>query len=82
MKTNAIEKGMMVQLANGLKGIMYDNKKGNIRMVKVYGLYIEIGSVYAWDIVGVLIDDCNLVNVELTPSQLKAKNFNYSLFGG
>ena len=29
---------------------MMDNKKGNIRLAKVYGIYTEIGSIYATDI--------------------------------
>jgi hypothetical protein len=29
---------------------VYDNKKGNIRLAKVYGFETEIGSVYAHDI--------------------------------
>lgn len=30
---------------------MFDNMRGNIRMVEVYGFETEIGSVYAHDIV-------------------------------
>ena len=51
MKTNDIKKGMIVELDNGWFGEMFDNMKGNTRMVKVYGLYTEIGSVYAHDII-------------------------------
>lgn len=51
MKTNDIKKGMIVRLDNGWYGIMADNQRGNIRMVDVDGLYREIGSVYAHDIV-------------------------------
>ena len=51
MKTNDIKKGMVVKLRNGWYGIMADNMKGTTRMVDVDGLYREIGSVYAHDIV-------------------------------
>ena len=51
MKTNEIKKGMMIELDNGWFGEMFDNMKGNTRMVNVYGLYTEIGSVYSHDII-------------------------------
>jgi len=51
MKTNDIKKGMVVELNNGWFGIMADNMKGNTRMVDVDGMYREIGSVYAHDII-------------------------------
>ncbi len=71
MKTNDIKKGMRVQLRNGWYGTMYDNRKGNIRMVEVEGIYKEIGSVYAYDIIGVRIDG-RWQDIELTPAQMKA----------
>ena len=51
MKTNAIKKGMVVELNNGWFGIMADNMKGNTRMVDVDGMYREMGSVYSHDII-------------------------------
>jgi hypothetical protein len=51
MKTNDIKKGMKFRLANGWFGEMLDNKKGNIRLARVDGLYDEVGSVYAHDII-------------------------------
>ena len=51
MKTNEIKKGMIVELENGWFGKMFDNMRGNTRMVEVYGLYTEIGSVYSHDII-------------------------------
>ena len=49
MTTNEIKKGMRFKLANGWWATMMDNKRGNIRMAEVEGLYKEIGSVYAHD---------------------------------
>ena len=53
MKTiipNDIKKGDVGYQKNGWKFEMMDNKKGNIRLAKVYGIYTEIGSIYATDI--------------------------------
>jgi len=50
MLTNDLKKGHAVRLANGWYAEIADNKKGTIRMAKVYGLYTEIGSVYSHDI--------------------------------
>lgn len=50
MKTNDLKKGMVVQLRNGWFGVIADNKRGNTRMVKVYGDFVETGSVYSHDI--------------------------------
>lgn len=72
MKTNEIKKGQFFLLANGWRGEMMDNKKGNIRVARVFGYYTEIGSVYAHDIVAVEVGD-NLIDVEHTPAQLKLK---------
>jgi|TARA_R110000824_G_scaffold140404_5_gene306294 hypothetical protein len=51
MKTNELKKGARVQLRNGWQAIIWDNKKGNTRMAKVFGQYEELGSVYAHDVV-------------------------------
>ena len=53
MKTNDIKKGMRIKLANGWYGTMLDNKRGNIRLAEVEGIYKEIGSIYAHDIISV-----------------------------
>lgn len=74
MKTNDIKKGMRVYLSQGWEGTMKDNLKGNRRMVEVEGIYTEIGSVYAHDILGVLdVDKGEWVLIEHTPAQLKLK---------
>ena len=57
MLANDIKKGMRVLLANGWEGTMYDNAKGNIRMVDVEGTFREIGSVYIHDILWVKVGD-------------------------
>lgn len=74
MKTNDIKKGMRVYLSQGWEGTMKDNLKGNRRMVEVEGIYTEIGSVYAHDILGVLdVEKGEWVKIEHTPAQLKLK---------
>jgi|TARA_R100001530_G_scaffold131971_1_gene104007 hypothetical protein len=47
---NDIKKGDVGYQKNGWKFEMMDNKKGNTRLAKVYGIYTEIGSIYATDI--------------------------------
>ena len=73
MLANDIKKGMRVLLKSGWYGTMYDNRKGNIRMCEVEGIYTEIGSVYAKDITEVqtnpLLDIWE--KVELSPTQKK-----------
>ncbi len=56
MFTNDIKKGTRVELRNGWQATMMDNKKGNVRTAEVEGIYTEIGSVYAHDIVMVQTD--------------------------
>jgi hypothetical protein len=48
--TNDLKKGTKVRLACGWDAEVYDNKRGNIRLAKVYGFETEIGSIYAHDI--------------------------------
>lgn len=80
MKTNDIKKGMKVLLANGWHAEIMDNKKGNTRLAKVYGDFIDIGSVYSHDIVQVLTPE-RWVEVEHTPAQLKLKKTVDKFFG-
>lgn len=68
MKTNDLKKGTKVRLQNGWEAIIEDNKKGNIRMAKVFGLYTEIGSIYSHDIEVALIDGQE-IQIEHTPEQ-------------
>ena len=72
MKTNDIKKGMRVRLRNGWYGTMFDNMKGNTRMVEVEGDYTEIGSVYAHDILMALpVKGGTWEHVEHNEKQLK-----------
>jgi len=82
MTTNEIKKGMViksVQLGTPVTGIMADNLKGNTRLVDVkgseIGMFDEIGSVYAHDIVAVEVDG-NWEDIEYTESQLNSKKMN------
>ena len=82
MKTNDIKKGTMVRLRNGWIARIEDNKKGNSRLATVFGVYEEMGSIYAHDIVMVLDDTLSYgVAVEHTEAQLKLRN-RARLFGG
>jgi len=72
MKTNEIRKGARIQLRNGWQADMADNAKGTIRMAKVYGDETEIGSVYAHDIVSVLVNG-TWQPIEHTPAQVKLR---------
>jgi hypothetical protein len=56
IEPNDIKKGTIGYLKDtGWKFEMVDNKKGNIRMAKVFGLCTEIGSIYSHDIDYVII---------------------------
>ena len=77
MTTNEIKKGMKiksVQLGVPVTGIMLDNKKGSTRLVDVkgseVGMFDEMGSIYAHDIILVEVDG-KWLEVEHTEKQLK-----------
>ena len=72
MFTNDIKKGTQILLSNGWGAIMYDNKKGNIRLAEVDGYFKEIGSIYAYDIAQAFIGG-QWVDVELTDKQKKLR---------
>ena len=79
MTTNEIKEGMRiksVQLGVPVTGIMLDNKKGNTRLVDVkgseIGMFDEMGSVYAHDII-LVEQNSNWVEVEHTEKQVKLK---------
>lgn len=76
MFTNEIEKGTTVYLRNGLRAEVRDgNKRGSTRFAMVYGseagLFDELGSVYATDIIRALINGM-WVTVHPTERQQKA----------
>ena len=79
MKTNDIKKGMNIktgQLGQPVSGVMLDNQRGNRRLVDVkgseVGMFDEMGSVYAYDILSVEVDG-EWEWVEHTEAQLKLK---------
>ena len=78
--TNEIKKGDRILQANGWFGTMYDNMKGTIRMAEVEGLFTEIGSVYAHDIVAARKDDV-WHGIEYTDNQKKLVATVEGLFG-
>ena len=87
MTTNEIKKGMKVrtvQLGAPITGEMLDNLKGNTRLIKTngseIGMFDEMGSVYAYDIVAAEVDG-EWVNVEHTEKQLKLKASVSQLWG-
>jgi hypothetical protein len=79
MQSNEIKKGDLMFLKNGWKAVMFDNKKGNIRMAEVYGLCKEIGSIYVWDIDCVKVGT-EWVSVDLTEKQIKAQQVISHIF--
>lgn len=80
MKTNDIKKGMRVILENGWEADVDDNLKGNTRVLKVYGIFTDTGSVYSHDIKYVIVNG-KCVEVEHTPAQLKLKKMVEVLMG-
>jgi preprotein translocase subunit YajC len=63
MLANDLKKGDRIVMTNGWAATIEDNKRGNIRMATVEGYATEMGSIYIWDIQGVV----------LTAAQAKAK---------
>ena len=79
MKTNDIKKGTMIrtkQLGSVVNGIMMDNLRGNTRLIETFGsevgLFDEIGSVYATDIIAARNSDGDWENVEHTDKQIQS----------
>jgi hypothetical protein len=50
LNSNDLKKGTQIMLKSGFGAVLYDNKKGNIRLAEVDGIFKEIGSIYAYDI--------------------------------
>ena len=82
MKTNDIKKGTEIrtkQLGVSVSGIMMDSLKGNTRMIKTFGsevgMFDEIGSVYATDIIMAVNSDGIWEDVEHTEKQTKSQSF-------
>lgn len=82
MQTNQIKKGDKIKLHNGWFGVMYDNKKGNIRMAEVDGFHKEIGSIYVWDISHCYDpESATWIEIELTDKQKQAQAIAGRVFG-
>ena len=79
MTTNEIKKGTRVrttQLGTPVSGVMMDSLKGNTRLIETkgseIGMFDEMGSVYAYDIVAAEVDG-EWIPIEHTEKQLKLK---------
>jgi hypothetical protein len=74
MLSNEIKEGAGV-VANGFKGRMADNGKGNTRLVDVFGICgWEMGSVYVWDISSAEnLETGEWERVQLTEKQIKSR---------
>ena len=77
IKTNDIKKGTSIrtnQLGYFVNGVMEDNNKGMTRLITTkgseIGLFDEMGSVYAWNIVEAYVDN-EWCPVELTDKQIE-----------
>ena len=77
MKTNDIKKGTKIrtkQLGVSVSGVMMDNLKGDTRLIKTFGsevgLFDEIGSVYATDIIMAENSEGICEDVEYTDKQM------------
>lgn len=75
MLANDIKKGMKIVLNSGFEGEMSDNRKGNIRTVRVLGIMgWEVGSAYIWDIMRVQpVTNGDWERVELSEKQKQSK---------
>ena len=84
MRANDLKKGAMVLISSGVKAELMDNKKGNVRDVKVFGLYTETGTVYSHDIIAYEVHQNNAdvwnTDIEYSRSQLDCKKLNDALF--
>lgn len=70
MLQNDMKKGQMGVLKNGWKFRIEDNKKGNVRMATVYGMFTEMGSIYTRDIDTVEVNGI-MESLEQTSAQKK-----------
>ena len=82
MKTNDIKKGTEIrtkQLGVSVSGVMMDSLKGNTRLIKTFGseigMFDEVGSVYATDIIMAVNSEGVWEDVEHTDKQAKSADF-------
>jgi hypothetical protein len=75
MKTNDLKRGALVRLSNGWSAEIMDNMRGNTRLAKVFGDFIDVGSVYAHDIAWACLDKSTDLwePITHTAAQLKLK---------
>ena len=75
IKTNELRKGDWIKLRNGWTGEVVDNRRGNLRQIRVFGYYTEIGDQYAHNILTQLDHGPTgghvIAHIEHTPAQLK-----------
>lgn len=81
MKTNELKKNTKVQLRNGWKATLLDNKKGNVRDALVEGFCTEAGSIYTHNIVARFENGSWIHDIEYTDSQKNCEKLSKSLFG-
>ena len=86
MLTNDIKKGTKIktnQLGVLVSGVMEDNTKGNTRVITTKGseggMFDEVGSVYAWNIILAKNNKDEWEEVQLTDKQMKTKQLNESM---
>ena len=86
MLTNDIKKGTKIktnQLGVLVSGVMEDNTKGNTRVITTkgseVGMFDEVGSVYAWNIIFAKNNKDEWEEVQLTDKQIKTKQLNESM---
>ena len=70
LKTNDLKKHTIVLLTGNRRGMMMDNKRGNIRCIRVFdGMSSEMGDCYAHDILFASIGN-EWLPVQLTKAQV------------
>jgi hypothetical protein len=80
VKTNDLKKGTAVIFKDGRSGVLMDNKRGNIRCVKVGGPYADMGDCYMHTLHMAILDGQH-VKVELTPAQIKLQQTVANMWG-
>lgn len=73
ISTNDIKRGMRVEFRDGRMGTMMDNKRGNIRCIKVDGPFREMGDCYMYDVWRAELEPGKWGVVCLTKAQLAFK---------
>lgn len=71
MLANDMKKGTWGYLKNGWKFEIADNKKGIIRLAKVWGFETELGSIYVKDIGSVYVGNGGYEQIKFSPAQAK-----------